>query len=70
MYLLNQPIRAVICGDNGRYHLDIIPEGAVVRLRGPSKISPMVEIIWRGVSCSVFLTDLEDRSENPMRASA
>jgi hypothetical protein len=63
MYLLNQPIRAVFCENNGRCRLDIIPEGSHVQLRGPSPFEGMVEVVWRGISCSVFLSDLESRSE-------
>lgn len=70
MYVLNQPIRAVFCGDNGRFRIDIIPEGSLVRLSGPSTIAGMVEIIWQGSYCSVFLADLENRSQSPLPASA
>lgn len=70
MYLLNQPIRAVFCGDNGRYRIDIIPEGALVRLCGPSNFVGMVEISWRGAYGSVFLTDLETRSQKELPVSA
>ena len=70
MYLLNQPIRAVFCEDNGRCHIDIIPAGSQVRLRGPSTFEGMVEIVWRGVFCNAFLTDIESRSETVLPLSA
>jgi hypothetical protein len=70
MYLLNQPIRAVFCEDNGRCRLDIIPAGALVELGGRSTYEGMVEVVWRGVYCSVFLADLESRSLVMLPASA
>jgi hypothetical protein len=70
MYLLNQPIRAVFYDDNGRCRIDIIPEGSHVKLHGPSPFAGMVEIVWRGIFCNVFLSDLESRSETQLPVSA
>ena len=70
MYLLNQPIRAVFNEDNARCRIDIIPAGSQVRLAGPSMFEGMVEIAWCGRVCSVFLIDLESRSETLLPVSA
>jgi hypothetical protein len=70
MYVLNQPLRAVFCEDNGRSRIDIIPVGAEVRLAGPSPFDGMVEIAWSGRFCSVFLIDLESRSNALLPVSA
>lgn len=69
MYLLNQPIRAVFCGDNGR-RIDVIPAGAHVRLSGPSSFAGMVQVVWGGTCCNVFLVDLENRSNVLLPVSA
>ena len=70
MYLLNQQLRGVFCEDNGRCRIDIIPEGSLVRLRGPSPFAGMVEVSWGGVFCSVFLVDLEIRAAALLPVSA
>jgi hypothetical protein len=70
MYLLNRSIPAVVPDSDRRGRIDMIPAGSLVRLQGPSTLTGLVEVIWKGIRCNVFLVDLCERSERSLAASA
>lgn len=72
MYLLHRSIPAVVPDSDRRCRIDTIPAGSLVRLQGtPTPThTGLVEVIWKGVRCNVFLVDLHERGERSLAASS